>query len=221
PPGTDDCGGAVASDGHNLLGDGTFCIDFQPAKGDLEGTSAQPLPPGLGNLSENGGPTPTRALLPGSPAIDAGDPAAPGGPTACAAADQRLVERSGRCDIGAFEVSGACSPGSEQLCLNHSRFRVTARFTTPSESTAAHAVTLTGDTGYFWFFQPTNVELTVKVLNGCGVNQRYWVFASGLTNQAVEVSVTDSQTGATRTYNNPRGRVFRTRLDTGAFSTCP
>src|SRR5687767_1171396 len=104
PPGTDDCGGAVASDGHNLLGDGTFCIDFQAAKGDLEGTAAQPLQPRLHGLSENGGPTPTRALLPGSPAIDAGDPAAPGGPTACAAADQRLVERSGRCDIGAFEV---------------------------------------------------------------------------------------------------------------------
>src|SRR5688500_5265578 len=216
PPGTDDCGGAVASEGHTLLGDGTFCIDFHPAKGDLEGTSAQPLPPGLGNLSENGGPTPTWALLPDSPAIDAGDPAAPGGPTACAATDQRLIERSGRCDIGAFEVSAACSPGAEQLCLNHSRFRVTARFTTPSESTAAHAVTLTGDTGYFWFFQPTNVELTVKVLDGCGVNQRYWVFASGLTNQAVEIAVTDTKTGTTRTYNNPRGRVLRTRLDTGA-----
>jgi CSLREA domain-containing protein len=221
PPATDDCGGAVASEGHNLLGDGTFCIDFQPAKGDLEGTSAQPLPPGLGNLSENGGPTPTRALLAGSPAIDAGDPAAPDLPTACAATDQRLVERSGRCDIGAFEASAACSPGSEQLCLNGSRFRVTARFTSGGQPTAAHAVTLTGDTGLFWFFDPTNVELTVKVLNGCGVNQRYWVFASGLTNQAVEIFVTDTETAATRTYNNPQGRVFRARLDTGAFPTCP
>ena len=71
------------------------------------------------------------------------------------------------------------------------------------------------------FLDPTNVELTVKVLNGCGVNQRYWVFASGLTNQAVTISVTDTKTGTTRTYNNPQGRVFRTRLDTGAFATCP
>ena len=54
--------------------------------------------PGLGN----GGPTQTLALLAGSPAIDAGDPACPP-----PASDQRGVSRpqGPRCDIGAFEVS--------------------------------------------------------------------------------------------------------------------
>jgi hypothetical protein len=55
--------------------------------------------PGLGPLQDNGGPTPTHALLPGSPAIDAGSTAG------CPPTDQRGVTRPKNlvCDIGAFE----------------------------------------------------------------------------------------------------------------------
>ena len=53
----------------------------------------------LGPLGDNGGPTQTFALLPGSPAIDAGDD------SACPATDQRGVARpiGAHCDIGAVE----------------------------------------------------------------------------------------------------------------------
>jgi CSLREA domain-containing protein len=53
-------------------------------------------------LADNGGPTQTFALLPGSNAIDAGDPAT------CEATDQRSVARpqGDGCDIGAFELEG-------------------------------------------------------------------------------------------------------------------
>ena len=51
----------------------------------------------------NGGPTPTIALLPKSPAIDAGDPSAP-------ARDQRYYMRNGAPDIGAFEYQGTLAP---------------------------------------------------------------------------------------------------------------
>ena len=54
---------------------------------------------------------------------------------------------------------------------------------------------MTGDSGYFWFFNPSNVELTVKVLNGCGLNNQWWVFISGLTNQGWTLHVRDTQTG--------------------------
>jgi uncharacterized Zn-binding protein involved in type VI secretion len=53
--------------------------------------------PKLGPLTSNGGPTQTHALLPGSPALDAGDD------TGCPATDQRGVARIGRCDIAAYE----------------------------------------------------------------------------------------------------------------------
>lgn len=52
---------------------------------------------GLGPLADNGGPTPTHALLAGSAAIDAADPAA------CPATDQRGVPRDAACDVGAYE----------------------------------------------------------------------------------------------------------------------
>jgi hypothetical protein len=57
--------------------------------------------PGLGPLQDNGGPTPTHALLPGSPAIDVGSNAL------CPSTDQRGVTRPKNliCDIGAFEKS--------------------------------------------------------------------------------------------------------------------
>jgi hypothetical protein len=88
-------------------------------------------------------------------------------------------------------------------------------------SGAGHAVPLTGDTGYFWFFNAANVEMVVKVLDGCGLNGRYWVFAGGLTNVRVVTTVTDTRTGAVKTYTNPQGTPFQPLQDTAAFATCP
>ncbi|MCP3912436.1 MAG: hypothetical protein GY713_15945, partial [Actinomycetia bacterium] len=67
---------------------------------------------------------------------------------------------------------------------------------------------------------PDNVEVVVKVLDGCGENGRFWVFATGLTNVAVELTVTDLETGAVRSYSNPQGRPFVPILDTLALA-CP
>jgi hypothetical protein len=64
--------------------------------------------PMLGPLADNGGPTPTHALLPGSPAINAGDPAVVAGVNGVPLHDQRGAPFTrvygGRIDIGAFEV---------------------------------------------------------------------------------------------------------------------
>jgi CSLREA domain-containing protein len=209
-----DCAGAPVSNGHNLVGVGSnTCIDFTAGKGDKVGTAATPLDPKLGPLTNNGGTTPTHALLAGSPAINAGDD--------CTATDQRGVDRPAACDIGAFEVSADCVTGGPTLCLNNERFKVTVTWKTAQGATGkGQAVQLTPDTGYFYFFDPSNVEITLKVLNGCTFNNRYWVFLSGLTNVEVTLTVTDTVTGQTKTYTNPQGRVFRTILDTGAFASC-
>jgi hypothetical protein len=58
------------------------------------------LDPLLAPLANNGGPTQTTALLPGSPAIDQGNS------STCPAVDQRGYLRSGPCDIGAYEAGG-------------------------------------------------------------------------------------------------------------------
>jgi CSLREA domain-containing protein len=223
-----DCSGAAISAGYNLIGVGDGCGDFRPAQNDLEGTGAAPLDARLGPLGGNGGPTPTHPLLTGSPALNAGNPATPNGlGPACEAEDQRGLDRPGtgggpaRCDIGAFEVTAACVPGSTALCLNQSRFRVTATWRTPQgQSGEAQAVQLTPDAGYLWFFDPANIEITIKVIDGCALNDRYWVFASGLTNVRVDLRVEDTATGTVKTYLNPQGTTFAPRLDTAAFATC-
>jgi len=120
-----------------------------------------------------------------------------------------------------FGNSVACSPTSTDLCLNNNRYRVSATWQTSTSSGVGTAVALTGDTGYFWFFSSNNVEMVVKVLNGCGLNSRYWVFAGGLTNVFVTIQVTDTQTGAVKFYTNPINTAFQPIQDTAAFATCP
>ncbi|WP_414585934.1 choice-of-anchor Q domain-containing protein [Scytonema sp. PCC 10023] len=100
-----DVSGNFTSNGYNLIGDATGSTGFG-ATGDIIGTSSNPIDPRLSALSFNGGPTATIALLPDSPAINAGDPTLlPGDPTT----DQRGNPRvsGGRADIGAFELTFA------------------------------------------------------------------------------------------------------------------
>jgi hypothetical protein len=115
-----------------------------------------------------------------------------------------------------------CAAGDRTLCLNKGRFEVQATWTTPNGQTGSgHAVPLTADTGYFWFFADTNVEVVIKVLEACATNNRYWVFAGGLTNTNVRLTIRDSQTNTQKVYTNPQGTAFRPIQDTGAFATCP
>jgi hypothetical protein len=95
------CSGPTASNGYNMSSDSS--CNFSNS-GDRNNTD-----PMLGPLQNNGGPTQTMALLPGSPAIDAGNP------SGCKDAsghllttDQRGMPRpdkedTGGCDMGAYE----------------------------------------------------------------------------------------------------------------------
>lgn len=120
-----------------------------------------------------------------------------------------------------FGPSAACTATSTALCLNNGRFRVAVSWQTTTASGVGNAVPITGDTGYFWFFSSNNVELVIKVVNGCGFNSRYWVFSGGLTNVNVTITVTDTQTGGVKFYQNPLNTAFQPIQDTAAFATCP
>jgi hypothetical protein len=84
--------------GHNVIGTGTGCPN-NPSRGDRTVDPATVFIQVLGPLRDNGGPTWTHALLPGSPAIDVGNP------EHCVGRDQRGVPRpqGDGCGIGAFE----------------------------------------------------------------------------------------------------------------------
>ena len=115
-------------------------------------------------------------------------------------------------------ASSACAAGDGALCLMGSRFEVRADWEAGGQSGVATAITRTADTGMFWFFSSDNVELVVKVLDGCRENGYRWVLMGGLTDVGVEVTVTDSESGKAKMYRNLEGAPFATMFDVTAFA---
>ena len=81
-----------------------------------------------------------------------------------------------------------------QLSLLEGRFAVSATFTYPdgTPSRDAHAVQLGDASGYLWFFDKGEVELTVKMVSGFLINRRYWVFVSSATDVPFTLSIVDN-----------------------------
>ncbi|MES1244646.1 MAG: ELWxxDGT repeat protein [Acidobacteriota bacterium] len=128
-----------------------------------------------------------------------------------AASPPALVERK------EAPVTAACAPSSTRLCLNGDRFAVDVAWKDFQGKTGVgKAVGMTGDTGYFWFFDEANVELVLKVLDGRPVNGHHWVFYGALSSVEYTITVTDTQTGEINIYRNPSGRLASV-ADTEAF----
>ena len=77
------------------------------------------------------------------------------------------------------------------------------------------------DSGLFWFFDAANWEMLVKILDGCAVNDHYWVFAAATTNVETTLRVTDTETHRVQSYFNPLGVSSSAITDATAFATCP
>ncbi|HKR64619.1 MAG TPA: LamG domain-containing protein [Thermoanaerobaculia bacterium] len=120
-------------------------------------------------------------------------------------------------------VTSGCTTSASTLCLGPAgRFSVVVSYkTTETAGTAAVVPFTTSDSGLFTFFSSTNWEAMVKVLNGCGINSRYWVFAAGMTDQHAEIEVTDLPRGVTKRYFNYSGVPFAPIQDVDALATCP
>lgn len=118
-----------------------------------------------------------------------------------------------------------CVAGPETLCVNGGRFQAELEWRI-SDGTAGqgHAVPVASapDSGLFYFFSPSNLEMLIKVLNACvAPYNRYWVFFAATTNVEFVVVVTDTQTGKTKPYFNPLNRAAPSVQDSDAFATCP
>ncbi|MCY3591327.1 MAG: fibronectin type III domain-containing protein [Acidobacteria bacterium] len=126
-------------------------------------------------------------------------------------------------EVGATTLAevAECVEDGDTVCLNQGRFRVELQWESADDAGAGAAVPLTNDTGYLWFFNADNVEVVVKVLDGCAFNQRYWVFAGGLTDVEVIMKVIDSETGVAATYYNSPGTAFEPVQDQDTFAVCP
>lgn len=114
-----------------------------------------------------------------------------------------------------------CANSGNEICAL-GRFTVRAEWSLHGLApTAAAAIADTDQAGRFWFFDPANTELVVKVVDGCGENDRFWVFLAGLTTLDATVEIVDTATRVVRRYHHSAGESFRPVSDIEAFATCP
>ena len=105
-------------------------------------------------------------------------------------------------------ISGACRTGERYLCLAEGRFEVQAHWKNHLQegefgTATSVPIEVSDESGMFWFFNSSNIELVVKTLDGRGTNGHYWVFFGALSNVEYWVTVRDTEGGGRRTYHNP------------------
>ncbi len=114
-----------------------------------------------------------------------------------------------------------CVEDDTTLCLLAGRFKVEVSFRDHQDQTGdARKVVSASDSGLLWFFDDANWEMLVKVLDGCAINDRFWVFAAATTDVEFTLRVTDSFTGVVSSTFNPLGRAASAVTNTDAFATC-
>jgi hypothetical protein len=116
----------------------------------------------------------------------------------------------------------ACLSSNDALCLLAGRFRIRLAASDPRTGKTGNGVALPQNDLYGYFSIPDltgnagNVEVAVKMLDGRGVNGKFWIFYGGLTDFQYTITVTDIDKGTTKTYTKPGG-TFSGNADTGAF----
>ncbi len=125
-----------------------------------------------------------------------------------------------------FPVVFDCGSSTDTAACLNDRFVTTVRWRTnptPGSPTdgVGTLVTTSADSGLYWFFAATNWELMVKALNGCGLNDRYWLFSAATTNVFYRLEVLDVRAGVQKIYFNYPGPPAPAVTDTNAFATCP
>jgi len=125
-----------------------------------------------------------------------------------------------------FPVALNCGTGSAtSLCLLN-RFSISARWRTDPAGTLTNgqaqvAGAANAGSGLFQFFSPENWEILVKTLNGCGLNNRYWVFSAATTNVFYRMEVLDVRAGVQKIYFNYPGPPAPAVTDVNAMAVCP
>ncbi|MYA08392.1 MAG: leucine-rich repeat domain-containing protein [Holophagales bacterium] len=107
-------------------------------------------------------------------------------------------------------------------CLVNGRFRVEVEWRSEPDDRGGVGTMRrrSRQTAVSTFFEEENVEALVKILDGTGVNGRFWVYSGGLSDLEYTLSVTDRHTGVVKEYRNEAGGVCG-QGDTDAFGPSP
>lgn len=127
------------------------------------------------------------------------------------------------------EIGGVCVPSPTVLCLGEGgRFRTTLTWRDFEGGVGvARAVSLDGvvedaaavsSSGLMWFFRPDNMEMLVKVLDGCAINDHHWVLLAAATTVDYTIEILDTETGGLWRFRNPLGNESPAVTDIDAFA---
>jgi len=120
------------------------------------------------------------------------------------------------------EGSGPCRGTETRMCLRDGRFQVELTWVDSTGRTGVGRAAEAGasDSGLFWFFDASNWEVLVKVLDGCSVNGKYWVFAAAATDVGYELEVLDLVGGGRFVHMSEAGEAAVALNGTFAIDGC-
>ena len=119
------------------------------------------------------------------------------------------------------QTSSTCSPDDHTLCLRQGRIQASVVWVNQHDggtTSKGHAIALTEESGAFWFFNRSNYEILLKVLDGSSINGHLWVGIGSLSDVEFTVTVIDLELDTTQTYYNPPGNRWGV-LDTNALDS--
>jgi len=121
--------------------------------------------------------------------------------------------------VEAAAPAGTCAADEWTRCLGDSRYAVTVDWRGAGGESGRGRVAPAGtnESGMFRFFDASNWEVLIKVLDGCEVNGHAWVFGASTTDLGYVIRVTDTATGAVKEYRNEPGTPAPAITDVKAF----
>jgi hypothetical protein len=129
---------------------------------------------------------------------------------------QFVTEQGTVADAGSAPCRG--SEAESSLVLVDGRFRVSATWRSGgAQGEARPGPEATPSAGVLWFFDPSNWELLVKVIDGCALNGHYWLFASATTNVGFTLEAVDGHSGREYRLEQAPDAVMKPLQDTSAF----
>lgn len=125
-------------------------------------------------------------------------------------------------DVRTFEPEReTCVPDDTTLCLHDGRFTVQLTWNTGGSAQSATVSASSDSSGVFSFYNADNWEVLVKVLDGCAINGRFWVFAAPATHLAFLLTVRDLETQEILEISKPLGPTTAPLVDLATFDGCP
>ena len=117
-------------------------------------------------------------------------------------------------------LAGQSEAGGTTLYLLNGRFQARVSAVGPAGERHEGQVARIGTnkSGLFYFFDPENWEVLLKVLDGCGINGHYWVLAASATDLGLDLRVEDAVIGRSKRYGTEPGQPAPAIVDTEALA---